>query len=180
MTAELIFRSQGGDKNATEKLIEKFQPLLKKYAFRLCYDDAYDDLLVDFVEFIHNMKLNRIHNKSEGGLVSYINKSIKSSYIKKLATSKELQHFILNSNFREDELYSLEAASAVNDTYFEYEFPGIEQILTKSETKVIKMIYLMEYSVCESAQKLGTSRQAVNQMKNRALKKLKAKIWDRP
>ena len=180
MTAELIFRSQGGDKVATEKLIEKFHPLLKKYAFRLYYDDAYDDLLVDFVEFLHNMRLNRIHNRSEGGLVSYISKSIQSSYIKRLAAFKKLQHFIPNSNFEEDELYSLEATSAVNDTYFEYEFPGIERMLTKSETDVIKMIYLMGYPVCETAQKLGTSRQAVNQMKNWALKKLKTQLRDKP
>jgi len=56
MTAELISRSQTGDKTATLELIEKFHPLLKKYAFRLFYDDAYDELLVDFVGLLQAAK----------------------------------------------------------------------------------------------------------------------------
>ncbi len=180
MTAELIFRSQGGNSDSTIALINKFNPLLKKYSYQLHYDDAYNDLLVDFIDLLHNIKLDSVYHKCEGGLVSYISKSIQSSYIKKLAALKKLRNFIPESNFAEEELYSLEAVSAVNDIYFEYEFPGIERVLTKPETDVIKMIYLMEYSVCETAQELGTSRQAVNQMKNRALKKLKTQFLDKP
>lgn len=180
MTTELIFRSQSGDKNATLELIEKFNPLLKKYAFRLFYDDAYNDLLADFVELLRNIKMENVHSKNEGSMVSYINKSIQSSYIKESVAVKKFRRFIPESEFKEEELYSLEAASAINDTYFAYEFPGIEKVLTKSETDVVKMIYLNGYSVCEAAQRLGTSRQAVNQMKNRALKKLKTQLADKP
>ena len=142
MTADLIAQSQAGDDTATLELIKKFNPLLKKCAFRLFYDDAYDDLLVDFMELLHGIRLKSLHNKSEGGLVSYISKSIQSSYIKKSTASKKLRRFIPESDFEEEELYSLEAASAVNDTYFAYEFPGIEKVLTKPETDVVKMIYL--------------------------------------
>jgi DNA-directed RNA polymerase specialized sigma24 family protein len=42
------------------------------------------------------------------------------------------------------------------------------------------MVYLNGYSVCEAAHRLGTSRQAANQMKNRALKKLKTQFADKP
>jgi len=94
--------------------------------------------------------------------------------------SKKFRHFIPESDFEEEDLYSLEAASAVSDTYFAYEFPGIERVLTKSETAVVKMVYLNGYSVCEAAHRLGTSRQAANQMKNRALKKLKTQFADKP
>lgn len=180
MTSDLIAQSQAGNDNATLELIKKFDPLLKKYAFRLLYDDAYDDLLVDFVELLHDIRLDSLHNKSEGSLVSYISKSIQSSYIKRSVISKGFRHFIPESSFEEEKLYILEAASAVNDTYFAYEFPGIEKFLTKSETDVVKMIYLKGYSVCETARKLGTSRQATNQMKNRALKKLKTQFSDKP
>lgn len=176
----LIAQSQAGNSDATLMLIEKFNPLLRKYAYKLYYDDAYDDLLVDFVELLHNIKLENVHNLSEGGLVSYICKSIHSSYIKKSTESKKLRNFIPESELSEEELYSLAAASAVNDTYFTYEFPGIEKVLTKPETDIVKMIYLNGYSVCETARKLGTSRQAANQMKNRALKKLKTQFADKP
>jgi hypothetical protein len=55
MTIDIIVRSQGGDGDATLLLIEKFNPLLKKYAYKLSYDDAYNDLLLNFIELLHNM-----------------------------------------------------------------------------------------------------------------------------
>lgn len=179
MTVELILRSQAGDKAATLELVDKFNPLLKKYAFRLFYDDAYDDLLVDFIELLHSIRLACVRNKSEGGLVSYISKSIQSSYIKQSIASQKLRHYIPNSDFEDDELYYLEATTAVSDTYFAYEFPNIERVLTKQEASMIRMIYIMGYSACETAHRLGISRQAVNQMKNRALRKLKTKLTDK-
>ncbi len=67
MTIELISKSQSGDEDATLILIEKFKPLLKKYAYKLSYEDAYNDLLVDFIELIHNIQIYYIYNKDEGG-----------------------------------------------------------------------------------------------------------------
>lgn len=68
MTIDLIMQSQGGNRNATCMLIEKFNPLLKKY--------AYNDLLLDFIELLHTMQIKNIHNKSEGGVVSYISTAV--------------------------------------------------------------------------------------------------------
>lgn len=180
MTADFILRSQAGDKTATENLMEKFHPLLKKYACRLNYDDAYEDLLVDFVELLHRIRLEHVHSKSEGSLVTYISKSIQSSYLKRLAAQKKLCFFIPYAGLKKEELYFMEAASARTDTYFAHEFPNVNQVLTASEADVVKAIYFKGYSVCETAQKLGISRQAVNQRKNRALKKLKVQLSDRP
>lgn len=180
MTTELILRSQTGDKNATLELIKKFNPLLKKYAYKLFYDDAYNDLLVDFVELLKNVKMENIRNKCEGSMVSYISKSIQCSYMKESDAVKKLRRLIPESDFKEETLYALETASAVNDTYFAYEFPGIEKVLTKPEATVVKLVYLSGYSIRETAQRLGISRQAANQMKNRALRKLKIKFLDKP
>lgn len=66
MAIDIIVRSQGGYGDATLLLIEKFNPLLKKYAYELSYDDAYNDLLLNFIELLHNMQIKNIHNKSEG------------------------------------------------------------------------------------------------------------------
>ena len=69
MISELILRSQAGDKAATLELIDKFNPLLKKCAFKLSYDEAYNDLLADFIALIHNIRLKRICSKSEGHVI---------------------------------------------------------------------------------------------------------------
>ncbi len=179
MTVDIIIKSQGGDGNATLMLIEKFSPLLKKYAFKLSYEDAYNDLLLDFIELLHNMQIENIHNKSEGSMISYICTSVHSSYIKKLIEVKRLRNILLYSDLNDNELYYIEAISATNDVYQEYELSFIKKILTKQELSVISMIYFTGYTVTEIANFYGTSRQAVNQMKNRALKKLRNTFSDK-
>lgn len=180
MTADLITQSQTGDKTATLALIEKFNPLLKKYAYKLFYDDAYNDLLVDFIELVHNIQLDHLHDKSEGSLVSYICTSVRSSYIKKSIASKEMRNLVLYSNLSDNELYYVETSLASCDTYFKYELQGVNQVLTKSESSIIRMLYLSGYTVEEIACSLGVTRQAVNQMKKRALNKLKIIYLDKP
>lgn len=52
MISDLIAEDQNGNSDATLLMIEKFKPLLKKCAYKLYYEDAYNDLLVDFIELI--------------------------------------------------------------------------------------------------------------------------------
>lgn len=160
--------------------INKFKPLLKKYAYKLYYEDAYNDLLVDFIELIHNINLDHIHDKCEGKMVSYIYKSINSSFIKKLMALKKLHNCILYSELSENQSYYINIISSKNDEYFIHELPDISLVLTKKEFLIIKMIYWSGYTVAEIAFVFGISRQAVNQMKRRALKKLETVFSDKP
>jgi len=173
MTKDLIIQSQTGDSEATLKLIEKFDPLLKKYAYVLFYEDAYNDLLLDFLKFLNKLRLDTLRNTNEGTLVSYIHTSIRSNYIKRLIALKKLHNFVPYSALSDSELYYAETAIAASDTHFDFEFTEVEHILTELELLIVKMIYLMGYSVEEIASIHSTSRQAVNQAKNRALKKLR-------
>ncbi len=165
MTEDLIVQSQTGDSGATLTLIMKFDPLLRKYAYKLYYDDAYNELL-------HNIRLDRMRDPSEGFLVSYICTSIRSSYIKRLISLKRLHNFVPYSALSDSQLYYAEAASATSDPYFQLEMTGIDHVLTESELSIIKMIYLLGHTVTETAGIYGISRQAVNQTKKRALQKL--------
>lgn len=173
MTKDLIFQSQTGNRDATLKLIKKFNPLLKKYSYKLCYDDAYDDLLIDFIMLLNNVKLEVLRDTSEGTIVSYICKSVRSNYIKRFIALKKLHAFVPFSDLSDSQLYYAETTSSTSDTYFELEFTGVDHVLTELELSVIKMIFLLGYTVSETAYIYGISRQAVNQTKNRALKKLK-------
>lgn len=180
MTADLITQSHSGNADATIALINKFNPLIKKYAYQLHEDDAYDDLLVDFIQLIHDIDLDKIHNRCDGCLVSYIGRAMRCAFIKESKQRKSLQNIVLDSELEDDQIYHIESLLSQRDSYFQYELPGIESVLTKPEASVIRMIYINGYSACKTAQRLGTSRQAVNQMKNRALKKLKMQLMDKP
>lgn len=173
MTENLILQSQTGDSGATITLIKKFDPLLRKYAYKLYYDDAYNDLLFDFIELLHKIRLDCIRETSEKSLVSYICVSINSSYIKRLIFLKKLHDFVPYSALSDSQLYYAEAASATTDSYFQLEMTGIDYVLTESELSIIKMIYLLGHTVTETAGIYGISRQAVNQTRKRALQKTK-------
>lgn len=179
MLADLIARSQAGKSNATIMIIRKFNPLLKKYAYKLYYEDAYYDLLTDFIELIHNVQLESMHDKSDGSFISYIHKSIYDSYIKRSVNLKKLNNIVLYSDLSDNQLFYIETVSATSDIYFEHELPVLQKVMTKSELEVINMLYLRGYTVTETACDLGVTRQAVNQMKKRALKKLQILYVDK-
>lgn len=171
MIIPLIKRLQSGDSDATLPLIEKFNPLLKKYAYKLSYDDAYNDLLLDFIELLHSIRLEQIRNKTEGGLVTYIATSIRNSYIRK-SKCRNIGNVVVFSSLSNKEMYYVDTALATIDNFAQHELPELNRVLTKSELLVLEMIYLWGYSVSDIAYMRGVSRQAVNQTKKRAINKL--------
>jgi len=178
MTLNIITESQKGDKDATLMLIKKFNPLLKKYAGKLNYEDAYDDLVIEFLQILHDMQIDHIRNKNEGIIISYIAACLHSSYVKLLIKIQHIHNFILYSELSDEELYNIESKTAINDSYSDDDISYIKAVLTNPETQIILYIYFKQYTVAEIAKLYGVSRQAINQTKTRALKKLKYLVSD--
>lgn len=180
MLNDVINNSQRGDGNATLSLINKFNPLLKKYSRKLYYEDAYNDLLIDFLELLHDMRTDSLQDRSDAVTVSYIATSIHNSYVRRLAWIKRSQTTLLYSELSEQELYDIESICSTTDKYSECDFSAFKQLLTASELSVITSIFFRGYTTTETAHLLGISRQAINQAKLRALKKIKILYWDKP
>ena len=70
MLLEELKRAQSGDDQAMLNLISKFLPLIKKYARKLGYEDAANDLIVDFIEFVSKWNLNNFYQSSDGEVCS--------------------------------------------------------------------------------------------------------------
>lgn len=178
MTFDLVRESQNGNQCATLYLLDKFKPLLKKYANKLGSEDAYEDLLLDFIELIHSIQLDNIRHKDESHIVSYISTSIHSSYVKRLLAIIKQSAIISISDLSEKEVKAVDILQSTHDVYFAFEFPNIQKILNKNEAAVIRLIYYLGYTTSETACYFGVSRQAVNQMKRRALRKLRCFFAD--
>ena len=86
MLDETIASAQHNNSESLLALIEKFKPLLKKYAYKLHYEDAYYDLQLDFIQIILTINLDAQNQKSEGALVNYICNSVQHAYCKRLKT----------------------------------------------------------------------------------------------
>lgn len=145
---------QAGSDEASLNLIRQFNPLLKKYARKLCYDDAYNDLLVEFLSVIKYLNINRLHNHSAGVIVVYISKSIYSSYLHlSKAKHKYIQRIRPLSALSEEEQYYVEVSLSSFDNYDILQILDLEKILNHHEIFIIYIIYFLGFSSSDIAQK---------------------------
>ena len=171
---ELIKDYDKGDQKATMEIIEKFNPILRKYSKKLNYDGSDTDLIISLIETV--AYLSRVSNNkiadNDGCIVGYITKSLKSEYIK-------LSRAWCNICRHE---YELDNAVEIpdNDKFHEKEdYIYLNEIIDRlsfAQRMVIEERFLKDKSCSIIAAEMGISRQAVNNLKNRALKKLKESI----
>lgn len=175
MLHKIIEEAQKQDEEAMMKLIEKFNPLFKKYAYKLNYEDAYEDIILYFIELVKSLKLKRLTCLKDEVIVSYINVSIKNYYIKKIQKIIEGKE-ILMSELTSEQAYYAEVQSAREDVANIFLELGILELLNENERQIICLIYFQGYTTAEIARESNKTRQAVNQLKQRALKKIRAVI----
>ncbi len=155
-------------------LITLFDPLIKKYGYLLGYDDAYNDMRLQFIEIIIKIDLENMKSLSDGSLIVYINKSLRNEYINKSKKQSEYKYrnrFI--SDVSEQEAAVLQRYMSATDSYFELEYKSIYSSLTQTEFETVLLIYYYGFTVSEIARCKHISRQAVNQLKNKAIQKLR-------
>ena len=86
MLIDLFRASQDNNQEAMLALLQRFHPLLKKYGRKLRYEDAEEDLVVDFIELVKKLNLSLINNSSDGVIINYISKSVYRLFLKRLYT----------------------------------------------------------------------------------------------
>lgn len=170
MLRKMLDRAKENDEKAIVKLIEHFYPLMKKYAMKLEYEDAYEDMVLWFIELIRSDKLALLQ---EEVIVSYIHVSVTNYYNKKIGKILERKKEVVFSDLSERYLYLLEVRTATKDNHSLFEEWNLQEILNESECMILKLFLIDGYSCAEIARVSGKSRQAINQQKKRALKKLK-------
>lgn len=173
MLYDLINNVQRDDKEAMAELIDRFQPLLKKYAAKLNYEDAYEDMVLYYIGLIKTINLNQLICTRDEVIVSYINVSIINFYKKKVLKLINSKKEIALSDLTEEQMYYVDVKSAVEDETDIFTELGLKNFLNDNECRVIYLIYVEGYTTAEIARLSNKSRQAVNQLKNRALKKIK-------
>ena len=153
-----------------EKLIQHFYPLFKKYSIKLNYEDAYEDMILWFIELVKSKKLEMLQ---EEVIVSYIHVCVVNYYNKKIEkVIKEKREFIFSA-LSEEQIYFMEVKMAKGDTQDIFWELNMVEVLNDNELHILHLVFNEGYSTAEIARKLGKTRQAINQQKKRALHKLK-------
>lgn len=173
MIYKLLVEVQQGDKEAMLELINRFQPLLKKYARKLGYDDAYEDCLLFFIELIKTVDLKKLNTLNDPAITSYIKVSVTHFYGKKVRKALEEEREIAFSELTEEQRYYIEAKTAKQDEQDFFTELGVDRLLNPNEKKILYLVYANGYTIAEIARKFHKSRQTVNQLKMRTLKKLR-------
>lgn len=173
MLVKQIVRAQQGCSEDMEALVEKFGPILRKYSRKLFWEDALSDMTVAFIELIYNLPVDHLRRKTDEVIVSYIAKSVYNTYIA-----------LLNGYFSRPqptasldevtETLKLEAISHV-DKREKLAFQDLLDLcpkLTDKERTILTAVYYWGYTSTEIADQLSTSKQNINQIKLRALRKI--------
>ena len=167
---DLFQIAHNGNTDAQIEIIQKFQPLLHKYVTLLHYEDAYYDLQLYFLEFIHSEKILNLRCKSEATITKYIAASIRHQYIALSKQQNTIERMVSSSTDERD--YDTISLSH-NDEYLELLNSDLCSILTPSELKLLYQYVFEGKSIAYIASTLGISRQAVNRKKLSILHKLK-------
>lgn len=176
MIRDIVMQAQQSDENAMLKLIDKFKPLLKCYARKLNYEDAYEDMVLFFIELVNSFNVDRLSTAEDGDIVSYINISVRNFYYKKIATLVMYKKEIVLSNLTEEQIYYIDSKLSRHDEYSFMLEMDIKEIVNANEYEILYKIFVRGYTSTEIAYMTNKSKQAINQMKKRALSKIKKYI----
>lgn len=166
---ELLKEAQEGQERSTLALLERFEPLMKKYAKMLGYEDAMQDLTLAFLNVIINMTLKEKYC-SDGQIINYFSKAIYHEYIR-LAKA----FYRHESEIAFDENIKTEVEEKIVETDF-HDGMDVLNVLTERQKQVVYLLYFCDFSAKEIAAILGVSRQAINKTKNNALEILRKYI----
>ena len=177
---------QNGDREQALALLEKFSPLLKKYAFFLQSEDALPDFQCFLLSFAKKSQLIELTIRTDDAIISYINKAIYHHYI---ALSKAKRHHIALSKAKRHQLPTVsiesqtdydplqfDTAFSESDTYNTLLLLDLKRALSAEEYPIIYDHYFRQYSIQEIATRDNKSRQAINKSKKIALERLR-RYW---
>jgi len=161
--------AQSGDSNSMLVLLDQFNPLLKKYTYRLGFnfEDAKQEMILAFITVVMSLKIPDLQDVSNKTLVSYIAKSIRNSYISisKKKPSGEVLFGDISNTVDQNIFHS--------DDYTAVYLKELQSILTEREFNVFLSHYMHDKSIEQIAISFGVSRQSINRIKKHALEKLR-------
>lgn len=169
---ERILRAAAGSEADMLQLIQQFDPLLKKYANKLSYEDAYYDLQYEFIRVIYNIALKGVDNAQDKYLVSYIHKSLIRAYYRLANKNRYYSKNCSFADLTEGQQYYLAAKLSFEDEYIQLFKDDLSAYLTPKEYIVIIKVVVYGLSSADVAKEFGVSKQSIKQIKKRAFKKI--------
>ena len=175
MLRQKVLLAQSGDQDSMQDLIDLFKPLLKHYSRILYVEDSFNELVLSFIEIVHAIPLESLKDNNDGVIVKYISTSLKNAYISLIRkNAKEILPVVSWEEMTESQrIKVLSPIYDIDKTHFD-DLLSLCPTLTVKEKEILTLVYLYGYSSVEIANKFSSSKQNINQIKRRALQKMKS------
>lgn len=169
MLIELLKEAKTGDESAKMELIQRFRPMTGSYVrFFDSKEDAFQDFDLFFLELINTINPEIFMGKSDGAFVNYMKKAVRTKFI--ALSKKESATKKISAPYDEN----FDGATDLLKT--DIEFSSILSCLSPQEKEILEAIYMRCESSASIARIKGTTRQNINQIKKRALDKLRKEM----
>lgn len=176
MLVNLIVSAQDGDQTAMLTLIAKFLPIIKKYEVKLDGEDGKSELTVFLIELIQNFRIKGLANCCDGTIVKYFSTCLFREFLR-LNTKKQQEHDLLLSDDSEMDYFIYHQEMPLSGDPIKWYISAGS--LTYNEELIIRLIFEKNYTSAEIARQLSVTRQNVNQIKRRALAKIKHGLFNK-
>lgn len=150
-------------------LTEKFEPLIKKYTYKLNYEYAQSDLIIFLIELINYLRT--LNFKNDAQVVSYIAYAMKNQYIKLSKSKQKIEQNEICVDFNTEIYLFPPKIQNFNENRILIEDSLLQ--LTPLQREVIVDIFLKDLSAVAIAKKHHCSKQAITNIKRRALTRMK-------
>lgn len=164
----LVAEAQNNNSNAALSILQKFEPLLKKYAWKLHDEDAMQDLSLALLDLLPKISLDKY--PTDGQITNYIATSLYHVYLTLLRKNFLRQNTEVELEDSLIDCLPLTVGQEIIDL-----LSAIKNLAPQQKT-IIYLHYFEDYSIQSIACMLGISRQAVNKAKKTALEFLKVSL----
>lgn len=159
---ETLCLAKSNDKEALMKILKKFNPMIKKLARNLPYDEAESDLIIHLIELVCKFDLNTPYKNNQGAFVNYISNSLRNKSIDLFKNHISKHHVEFELNL--DIAHSQDLSENIINKLFIHQLLN-SNCLSDKQKIVLTEKYLKDNPESEIATNLNISRQAVNRLK---------------
>lgn len=172
MLIDRITSYKNGNKEILVEIINKFNPILKKYSYEFLYfdEDTYSELVILLIELLNKMNIDNF--KFDGEVISYLSKTIKNGYIDIVRKeSKSIEPIFLD-----DMELTLKSVDQYEILFGNLNYDKIIEKLSEREKYVTNELFKNGKTEVEVARALNVSKQYINKTKKSVLHKLKCEL----
>ena len=157
-------QAKNGDTSAQEQIIRRFQPMIRKYAYK-CHAMEYEDAQQELTLLTAIQSIKYIQN--EGACICFIQNALKNHF--KYLCRISIRHSEYEQTSESETFTSLPVYSDFGFIELNLSLQEYMRSLSSTRQKILSFILSEKYSTSEIADKLHLSVQYINRVKKEFL-----------